>query len=125
MAFRPPEFSIFKNTGWITYRNIGAPPIMERGEEKLFRIVRILEETRDPVICYTLQTTKMDEIADLAIQNMVIFYTLVYQRLMKIEYSMRTITNKIRSSPITSIISRHLFGWNWSRFTSKTKRGTG
>ena len=88
MAFRPPEFSIFKNTGWITYRNIGAPPIMERGEEKLFRIVGILEE------------------------NMVIFYTLVYQRLMKIEYSMRTITNKIRSSPITSIISRHLFGWN-------------
>jgi hypothetical protein len=52
MAFRPPEFSIFKNTGWITYRNFGASPIMEQGE-----------------VCYTLQTTKMDEIADLAIKK--------------------------------------------------------
>jgi hypothetical protein len=58
MAFRPPEFSIFKNTGWITYRNFGASPIMEQGE-----------------VCYTLQTTKMDEIADLAIKKKVIFYT--------------------------------------------------
>ena len=58
-------------TGWITYRNIGASPIIPswtkgKKNQTLFRIGRILfsgetRETRDPGhLSPTLQTTKMD-----------------------------------------------------------------